>query len=145
LRPTMFLSIGIPGDRVDVNVHPSKHEVRFRDKMLVERGVEEAVRNSLRPLAAAATVGTGHSPTLPGSGVRFDELAQVLRGADARPGSSEAFPTGQPGTLFDFEGEATSGTGVVGNLLQVFNTYMVSLATFSRSSTPTSCSNLRMV
>ena len=118
LRPTMFLSIGIPGDRVDVNVHPSKHEVRFRDKLLVERGVEEAVRNSLRPLAAAATVGTGRSSTLPGSGFRFDQSGQLLQGADAHPGSSEA-------TLFDFEGEAHSGTGVIGSLLQVFNTYIV--------------------
>ncbi|MFQ5702996.1 MAG: DNA mismatch repair endonuclease MutL [Gemmatimonadales bacterium] len=57
-RPTLFLSIGIPGDQVDVNVHPAKLEVRFRDRMLVERAVETAVRESLRPIEAAALMGS---------------------------------------------------------------------------------------
>jgi len=61
VRPTLFLAIGIPGDRVDVNVHPAKLEVRFRDKVFVERAVEEAVRDALRPLEAAGRmVGSYH-------------------------------------------------------------------------------------
>ena len=55
-RPTLFLSLGVPGDRVDVNVHPAKLEVRFLDRMLVERVVEEGVRDALRPIASAPSV-----------------------------------------------------------------------------------------
>ena len=43
-RPTLFLSLSLAGDGVDVNVHPAKLEVRFRDRMLVERAVVDAVR-----------------------------------------------------------------------------------------------------
>ena len=55
-RPTMFLSIGLPGDAVDVNVHPTKLEVRFRDRWLIERLAEEAVRLALGEMDAAAVV-----------------------------------------------------------------------------------------
>ncbi len=46
---------------MDVNVHPSKLEVRFRDKFFVEKVVEEAVRGALGPLTAAAPLGAGDS------------------------------------------------------------------------------------
>src|SRR5438094_167832 len=58
-RPSLILFLDLPGDAVDVNVHPSKLEVRFRDKFFVEKVVEEAVREALGPLAAAAPLGVG--------------------------------------------------------------------------------------
>src|SRR2546421_490502 len=56
-RPSLLLFLDLPGDAVDVNVHPAKLEARFRDKFFVEKVVEEAVRESLAPLNAAAPLG----------------------------------------------------------------------------------------
>ncbi|HEY2065659.1 MAG TPA: DNA mismatch repair endonuclease MutL [Gemmatimonadaceae bacterium] len=57
LRPSLLLEIVVPADSVDVNVHPAKAEVRFRDRWIVERAVEDAVRRALGTLDAGAALG----------------------------------------------------------------------------------------
>ncbi|HWL39415.1 MAG TPA: DNA mismatch repair endonuclease MutL [Gemmatimonadaceae bacterium] len=57
LRPSFFLDVTVPADSVDVNVHPAKAEVRFRDRWTVERAVEAAVRRALGNFDAAASLG----------------------------------------------------------------------------------------
>jgi DNA mismatch repair protein MutL len=57
LRPSLFLDITVPADSVDVNVHPTKAEIRFRDRWTVERAVESAVRRALGTLDSAASLG----------------------------------------------------------------------------------------
>lgn len=57
LRPTLLLHVTLPGSDVDVNVHPAKAEVRFRDRWTVERAVERAVRQALGTEDAVASVG----------------------------------------------------------------------------------------
>lgn len=59
LRPSLVLEIEMPGDAVDVNVHPAKAEVRFHDRWGLERAVERAVRKALGVFDAAALVGAG--------------------------------------------------------------------------------------
>ena len=67
LRPSLLLEIVVPASSVDVNVHPAKAEVRFADRWVVERAVEESVRRALGTFDASAALGvrrwsTGGSP-----------------------------------------------------------------------------------
>ena len=101
-RPSLVLFLDLPGDAVDVNVHPAKLEARFRDKFFVEKVVEEAVRAALAPLAAAAPMGSGS--TWAGLGVN-------LGGAT-------------PLELFR-QGSGTSHAPLPTPLLQVFDTYIL--------------------
>lgn len=57
LRPSVLLEVELPGGEVDVNVHPAKAEVRFRDRWAVERAVERAVRRALGTEESAASIG----------------------------------------------------------------------------------------
>jgi DNA mismatch repair protein MutL len=101
-RPSLLLFLDLPGDAVDVNVHPAKLEARFRDKFFVEKVVEEAVRGALAPLEAAAPMGTGNAWAGLGSG---------LSG-------------GTPLELF-LQGAETSHSPLPTPLLQVFDTYIL--------------------
>jgi DNA mismatch repair protein MutL len=103
-RPSVILFLDLPGDAVDVNVHPAKLEVRFRDKFFVEKVVEEAVRRALAPLTAAAPLGTGDAGL--GTGVTWEGVSVSL----------DLFPAGSRGP---------SPESPVPKLLQVFDTYII--------------------
>jgi DNA mismatch repair protein MutL len=98
-RPSLILFLDLPGDAVDVNVHPSKLEVRFRDKFFVEKVVEEAVRGALGPIAAAAPLGAPWT------------------------GLGGAIPPGAPQDLF--ASEPAAGAPHLAPLLQVFDAYII--------------------
>jgi DNA mismatch repair protein MutL len=56
-RPSLLLNIRTAPADVDVNVHPAKLEVRFRDRLGAERAVEESIRLAIGRLTAAVPVG----------------------------------------------------------------------------------------
>jgi DNA mismatch repair protein MutL len=105
-RPSLLLFLDLPGDAVDVNVHPAKLEVRFRDRYGLEKMVEEAVREALAPLEAAAPLGSGPVGTAWG-------------------GLDQDIPEGQPITLFPSEVVSPEERRPVPALLQVFDTYIL--------------------
>ena len=53
-HPVLFLFIELPAEEVDVNVHPTKKEVRFRHASRVRDAVVEAIRESVALPAASA-------------------------------------------------------------------------------------------
>ncbi len=61
--PVAFVMIELPPEEVDVNVHPAKTEVRFRDGDALFRAVQRAVRETV--VGEAPTAATWTPPSLP--------------------------------------------------------------------------------
>ena len=74
-RPAAVLFIDLPPNQVDVNVHPTKREVRFRDNVAVKNAITEAIGVALgtkptedvrqKTLDSAPTVSSLSSQVLP--------------------------------------------------------------------------------
>jgi DNA mismatch repair protein MutL len=113
-RPSLYLRIEVAAEDVDVNVHPAKLEVRFRDRIGVERVVEEAVRAALGTLVAAVPVGDWRPlPSFSGS---WDSATQLVD-------LGQFFPPEAASDASDAQREAP--VGFEAPLLQVFDSYIL--------------------
>ncbi len=110
--PVVLLFLEMPPQEVDVNVHPAKTEVRFRQQAFVHDFVRDAVRNSMiktRPAASFLTALSDHAvmtpalvpdlSPLPGAPEPADSSIRGLGGAEARvsearPGAPESIHSG---------------------------------------------------
>ena len=71
VKPALFLFIELPPNQVDVNVHPTKREVRFRDNNAVKRAICDAIEHAIniprpvepQPFNAQPTIAEIHQPT----------------------------------------------------------------------------------
>jgi DNA mismatch repair protein MutL len=115
-RPSLYLRIDVAPGEVDVNVHPAKMEVRFRDRVGLERTVEDAVRQAIGAMVAAVPVGdwrpmpVGHGPDVGRESTEslfgFDQHQE----APSSPGATETVGRADPFS---------------GGLTQLFDTYIV--------------------
>jgi DNA mismatch repair protein MutL len=99
-QPTYALWLTLDARRVDVNVHPQKTEVRFRDAGAIHQFVRHAVERALATTAAeqpavsaAERLGMTAARLAPHGGARDGTFADPTGSAPAAP----SFPTWTPG------------------------------------------------
>ena len=94
-QPAYVLFIDIAPDRVDVNVHPTKIEVRFRDGREIHQAVRRAVEDGL----AVSRAGLGEAPAAAGDGIAPVTPSSALDALLAQPDDRWRGGAARPGTL----------------------------------------------
>ena len=112
--PLAVLSLQVPPDQVDVNVHPTKHEVRFAHQKQVHDAVASAVASTLQRFdrskwgAGDYTPGEAASPPVPEAGHRYrpPENPPVGFGAN-KVADAPRVPMGEPVSAAGYQRSGT--------------------------------------
>ncbi len=100
-RPALFLEVAVPVESVDVNVHPTKAEIRFQDRWTVERAVERAVRHALGTFDSSASLGRSFF-----GGITAAVISPQVIEADVLAPQSDGSPLFQPAASSNGSGAA---------------------------------------
>jgi DNA mismatch repair protein MutL len=120
LRPSFVVEITLPGDVVDVNVHPAKAEVRFHSRWDVERAVEHAVRRALGTFDSVASLGSRVITWQPRGVIPETPLERLPR-AEGMPFFGQSPGEGGPGDA----GAVTNGGPALPPVIQLRRTYLL--------------------
>ncbi|GMR13893.1 MAG: DNA mismatch repair endonuclease MutL [Gemmatimonadota bacterium] len=104
IRPWIFLYIEADPGGVDVNVHPAKAEVRFRDRAALESLVEQAVAATLRERASGASFERITSASL-----RVREPEPTARPAPVEDAQTALFMAGDASAVGSLEADVAEG------------------------------------
>lgn len=130
--PVFVLNLELPPDAVDVNVHPTKMQVRFREPGLVYRVVQRAARRALHekfPVPTVAPVSPFTRPTEfapPSAAASLAALDLIPTDSGDAPQPTLAMPNGfADGHTVAAHSASTASIPFLRVLGQIFSTYII--------------------